>query len=415
MPNSLSHITEGFVYWADQAVAHCKKKSAWDEFKVNKDKCKYFTVCREEFAHQLSDLYGRNREEKLLSDIITGHTKALRRFLLATGIGLGFYERESRELIDRVNKLVPNKRKFTQLLQEEIELEIEFEKEEEMQLQRPPQAAPCKNKLDKDVECFCLEPVGPDPSSASFVSLGDSLKRSSLGKQAGWHQAWSSLVRCTRDFVQTVVEDAGNMNDDYLAWPRWLVHAPHKTPQLLVLSDFEANSLWTRFTSENKHAKLYLFSPRIHREQRKRLFPRNLCMSRVDEMPHLLIEELAIFAGSLYFADTSELDAYLDIIGYCPTPRSAFHQTCFDKQLIENGGFVKPDNRLAVFESEEKANASKYDADPSECIVKLLIIRHFAVLPASAHQLVVLRRGERPSNLPAKKNHNFITSKCSYL
>ena len=403
---SLSQIGEHFVYWADQGVSHCRKRCVMDEFKLNGDKRKYFHGCRERFASKLDHLYGGVRVEKPLRDIVNGQSLALRTFLIENAIGLGFYTSESVKLLSRMEELVPDKRKFTQLLQEEIELEIEMEQEEEMEVQRPQRADPYTNTLDEDVRRLVVD--GHFRSdSASFLSLGDNLARTSLAAHREWNAAWTPLVKVTRDFTQTVY--TRHMSDDFLASPRWIVHVPTVAPsliQFLVLSDYEANALWPHFVASSSLKdvrraaanRLYLFSPRMRYGQ-ERMFDVHTMTPVVSHWQppiELLLEQLAIFAGSLYFNEKSELDNYLNIVGYCPSPRTPHLTQCFDQHLIEVSGFVKPKNRPEVFGRGTSSSSCPYKTDPCECIVKLLGIRHFGIVPQTSHQLDVLLRGRRP-------------------
>ena len=382
----MSQIAEGFIYWAEQGLVHCRKKRAWNTFEQDKNKANYFEACREDYGLSVRDLYGNSRVKMELAEIVTSKKTSLGQSLPL----------EFDQLIERIRDLVPHKRKHAQLLQEEIELEIECEKEEQVQVERPPPALACEHQLDADVVALCVQGHFA-ADSESFMTLGKSLANSSLGVERAWNSAWSPLIQVTRDFSQTVVsKQACHSSDDYLASPRWLVHVANVDPErisLLVISDFEANSLLPHFTSANPN-RLFLFSPRLHSEQRQRLFAHDMQLNVIDVLPDTLVEELALFAGSLYFTEESELHAYLSLIAYCP--RTPHLQRFFNEKLIENNGFVKPAHREAVF-GTERANESRYDSDPSECLDKLLSIRHFGIVPSSSHQLVVLKRGERPT------------------
>jgi hypothetical protein len=142
-----------------------------------------------------------------------------------------------------------------------------------------------------------------------------------------------------------------------------------------------------------KGNRLYLFSPRIRHGQERVFDVRSITATHTPPV-QLLFEHLAIFAGSFFFNENSELENYLRIVGYCPSPRTSHLADCFDRQLIEVSGFVTPTNRLTVFQNEE--SLCRYQADPGEFIVKLLNIRHFGIVPQTAHQLDVLSRGRRP-------------------
>ena len=412
----MSQIDEHFMYWADQGVAHCRKRCAMEEFKVSGDKRKYFHACREKFANKLEHLYGRARVESPLCDIVRQQILALRSFLVENGIGLRLYENESLKLFNRMEQLVSDKRRFMQLLQEEAELEIEMQQEthQQQEIQRPRRATAHANNLDEDVWSLVVDGHF-EPNSDSFVSLGDSLANTSLAsKHRECNAAWPLLIKATRDFVQTVQtsnKNNNNTSDDYLATPRWVVNVPTSSPtliQLLVISDFEANALWSHLYASSSSVaakrgdrdcgnRLYLFSPRMRHGQERLFDMRDMTPVKSRIRPiQLLLEQLALYAGSFYFNEKSELQDYLNIVGYCPSPRTPHLNACFDRHLIAVSGFVAPAHRMVVFGNPVRAIFCQYQVDPSQFIVRLLEIRHFGIVPNTSHQLDVLLRGRRP-------------------
>ena len=202
---------------------------------------------------------------------------------------------------------------------------------------RPARAIAYKPVLDEAVRRFVCTGVAC-PGSA-LLPLRDSLAQSSLATCVE-NNAWSPHIFVTNQFRHTV--QSTDFSDDYLASPRWIVHTRPSTSsssscpgKLVILSDFEANELWPLFTQSNSN-KLVLFSPRTRLGQWR--------MWRLHDSdrapPKHLVEQVAIFAGSLYFGSHDELDTFVDTIGFCPSPRLGHLAKCFDRGLIEVNGKI---------------------------------------------------------------------------
>jgi len=221
-------------------------------------------------------------------------------------------------------------------------------------------------------------------SSSSFVKLMKSLEKSSFYKLVQ-ENAWSDKIFVSRDFCQTV--KTYNFDDHYLRLPRWVLikKTANKNEDIyLFISCFEADSL---FFSVRKPVGLYMFIPRIKHNQLITVFPK-------IELNDKIKLQISIFIGSIYFKDEKEQSTFLSFVGYLPSPRIEIHQTKFDQKLISSNGFVNKENRSQVYLLNEEL--SLFEKDPSDFLIKLIETRNFAVVPKTAHHLIIFLNGKKP-------------------
>jgi hypothetical protein len=99
-----------------------------------------------------------------------------------------------------------------------------------------------------------------------------------------------------------------------------------------------------------------------------------------------LISNLLLFSGSQYFGNKEEQDAYCQLIGFIPRPRTQAEQKAFEKKWTVNS-FVKPEFRkqlhLALHDNCEFQQIpealifgiieSRYEAYSSKCHVSRVV------------------------------------------
>ena len=61
--------------------------------------------------------------------------------------------------------------------------------------------------------------------------------------------------------------------------------------------------------------------------------------------PEYLFQPVAIFSGNFYLNTLEEQSAYLNFIGYCPSPRTQMYQLLFEKGEIKQNGYVQKQYR----------------------------------------------------------------------
>jgi hypothetical protein len=267
-----------------------------------------------------------------------------------------------------------------------MEVEIEIEQEEEIQLYRPEKAQFCQNKLDENIKFF-IKSGEFNNRFSSFVSLKDSLKKSSLAsKFENELSSFSSNIYTTNDFNNTVITH--NFDDYYLARPKWLAMNKNKT-KLVFISSYEANNYFHDF---NDDCYLIMLMP-VFRENQKRMFT-----SKPIEINEDLMQEILIYSGSFYFNSIKEQESFLNFICYVPTPRTQEHNEYFENFKIEENGFVLVENRKEVFgnRSMSERKCDIFKQDPSKFIIELISVRNYQLVPNSAHHLTIFNNGKKP-------------------
>ena len=327
--NSLDQIETGFLYWSIQGLSYSKKYYANIEFESNFDKKNHFLNCKEDYSNELKIIYGKSRQELHIKDIISNCKSKIKDNLMNNNKNnlknIKQFDEKSTKICDKLVKLIPNVKKISQLIDEEMEVEIEIEQEEEVQLYRAEKANYCIQQLDKNVKDFIRTGELNEDYSYSFKSLAQSLKKSSLfDKYQNELNSFSSNIYTTNDFINTVITT--NYDDNYLPQPKWL--AVNKTNSKLVfISSYEANHYLHDFN--NDKCELVMLMP-VVRQNQKRLFSLNSI--KINEY---LMQQLLIYSGSFYFNSIEEQEHFLRFICYVPTPRTQQQIEYFEDGKIE--------------------------------------------------------------------------------
>ena len=103
------------------------------------------------------------------------------------------------------------------------------------------------------------------------------------------------------------------------------------------------------------------------------------------------MEQLAVYAGSLYLNDEHEQSNFLAFSGYCPSPRSKIEEEHFKLRHITRSGYVDKEYR-----AELGLIDCGFENYPMEMIKKLAEIRNYGVVSNSAYHLVISNTGEKP-------------------
>ena len=372
-----------------QGLSLYRREAIWSDFKEDHLIKEYAENTIENDCIELKKLYGFDRLEDRIANVIEKKTELLSRNLSKISSCNELFENKSEKIKTTLNQFVKNQITYSHLLEEEQELELEIEQEEEKELERPALATPYKNRsIDIDVKNF-VELGIFNENSESFLPISKSLNESS-SKKILEPNAWSNQLFVTRDFTRTV--QAIDEIDDYLRPPRWF--CINKTI-ILFLSDYETNELFDYFNP--KETALATLLPRLRENQERIIsFP-------PLSVPKDLMEQMAIFAGSLFFNNNDEQSEFLSFTGYCPSPRDDVQQKLFDDAVINQNGFVSLQNRSKVFGNTK---LSKFKDDPCDLLTKLYEIRNYGIVPTSVHHLKIFRSGKRIPNSEFPKNKN---------
>lgn len=370
---------------ATQGISFYCKETIYNWFLNNADYKAYAKMSLENTDLNIDNLYDSDRALELIQNIIRKKSEFYKKKLEFDKISTRDFEKNCSLVIREIQKFVGEEMKFCQLHDEEQEIELEIEQEQEKEVERPKRLDPVSPFLHKDVEAFVKSNVFDNKLNV-FVHLPESLKDSSFYEKIQ-SKAWSQEIFTTVDFTRTVKTSIIS-GDDFLRPPRWIAKGPNT--KIVILSGYEANLLKPYFFRNS--VSLILLIPRTRQDQLK-LF----CTNDIDLSP-TEIEELSVFAGSQYFNDTTEQEAYLNFISFCPNPRTAHQQSCFELDMIQKTGFVPAKNREIVFQESQKYPLSAFETDPTNLICKLSEVRAYGVISRFAHHLLVLLKGRKPLN-----------------
>ena len=376
--NSTNEIKNGFSNWAVHGLSSYRRESIFQDYLIDLNIKNYSTNTREYDVVDLVKLYDGNRIDTDLNLIIKKIDDAIQK-KLTNSSALDFFKNNSRNIIDKLNQYVRNVKTFSGCLEEEQELEMEIEKQEEKEDETPRGPEPLENKLELDVSNFVKSGIF-NKNSNSFIVLPNSLDECSL-KELLQHNAWSNQVFTTRDFSKTIKENIDI--DSYLRPPRWLCYNQHLNV-ILIMSDYETNELLP-FLKSSQYNTFALILPRIRQNQKRIISFSNI------QIPSKILEQIFIYAGSLYFNNKEEETNFLSFISYYPSPRN---QMC--SALVNKNGYVELKNRKNVFQNiKEEVNLGRFDKDPNDLLIKLYELRNYGVIPKSSHHLKILLRGKK--------------------
>jgi len=105
--------------------------------------------------------------------------------------------------------------------------------------------------------------------------------------------------------------------DDFLRTVQWILITPKSPNSMLLLSPFEANELFPEIRL-SQNASLHLYSPRTSRKVRSIEDLDFFTVSRRPDFirPHrLVIHELNLFAGQLFFRDRASFEEVCEMLG----------------------------------------------------------------------------------------------------
>ena len=379
--NTISQTIDNFMNWAIQGLYFLKRESIYKKFQRDSNLHEYAKNCAEKEILELRSLYEADRVEHLILNLVKQKADTLSKFINQTN---------SQEIVQIVEFYVKNKKKFSQLLDEEREMEFQVEQEEEHEVYRPIANEALVNMLEDDVIHFANTGIIKEKSK-SFLNLSDSLMNSSISAELMQAKAWSSLISVTRDFCKTV--KTLNGGDDFLRMPRWIALS-NKSNKVLILSSYEANKLYAKFKS-NGHVSLSMLLPRIKKKQE-----RIIHFSSDFTFSGNLLEQISIFAGSMYLDSEEEQDEYLLFLGYCPRPRTEEQEKfAYDRKILKNG-YVPIEFREEVFQSmlKDGQTVSKFDDEPSTLVQNIISFRNYGLVPNSAHHNILFKSDLRPLN-----------------
>ncbi|KAK2733456.1 hypothetical protein FQN57_002110 [Myotisia sp. PD_48] len=204
-----------------------------------------------------------------------------------------------------------------QSLNEEQERELTHEVQTERQVERPLAVEPLPHELDPDRlyyaenRSFCND-VQPPCSLLAF----DSFLRTSARSLFPSMSAPQFFV--TKDFQLTIKPLGTNSHyDEYIKPVSWVLTSTHNS-SIVVISQYEANSLHL-IVRKSRNTTIHLYSPKVTRTMTSF---RDLKFLSVGQQvfaqlpPQLPINELELFASSLYFESFAIYREFCGFLGF---------------------------------------------------------------------------------------------------
>lgn len=203
-------------------------------------------------------------------------------------------------------------------LQEEQERELSPETEQERQLERPPPAEAARHSIHADLRSVVTSGL-LSPSSPAFMPAFEALRKTSAAQYIDVSMFPKDIL-VTADFAQTVKETAipGSVLDSYQRPVQWvLTSQPHNWKHIVIISPHEAQELLPVIQFSG-NTTLHIYAPRPNLSLRPLdgldlyTVPSS-SMQAMTPIPIHLKLQLNLYAGQLYFKDSSEYVAFCEM------------------------------------------------------------------------------------------------------
>ena len=186
---------------------------------------------------------------------------------------------------------------------EEHEREIAHEVEEETQVQRPGSETPAEPLYDKRLDTL----LSSVQSLQQFPSVNDAVLSRFSGRPSNSEPTLWQGIRASTGFL-TVIKNNGMGNlDPFLRHVNWVLtsKAAPDTPDLVLISQYEANQIYMRTCQEDSKVYLHTYEPRVARSMLPvdpDPMPQALRSAWIwiEYVPLDLRYQLHLFAGQLY-------------------------------------------------------------------------------------------------------------------
>jgi hypothetical protein len=286
--------------WADQGFNFDDRNAAWGRYKERGMSAEDFTkILKEKESRILEDLYGvAHVDQRSGQDNQVGFKQEIQRRYEEFGLNQSDSPR----------------------MMEELEREVAQEKQEERQVERPPVAVPRTHSLHDDIKSLVSTGVIPQ-ESAVIVPAISCLSQTTLsafvktsGREAFPH------IWVTNDFMNTIEmcgeKPISTLLDDFLRPAEWVLSSS-KQPYLVLLSSFEANALLDDIR-QSDFVTLHTYGARSSRMMRTFEDLRSFMVPNRDNLepfPSVVINELNLFAGQLYFQSVGAYEETCIMLG----------------------------------------------------------------------------------------------------
>ncbi|XP_031635809.1 uncharacterized protein LOC116348812 isoform X2 [Contarinia nasturtii] len=389
---NMMHWTTGALNYTKKLVGHKQYENAEDDDSMKK----LYEKCVDDDFAKLVEMYGEKEEAKIIDiawkkfDKIDGRhvDRQFRSFI-----------REMKDnVVDKLNELATDVKRFTHALDEEQEKELEQEVEEQTQIERPPGAKPATPKFNEQLKQLVINGatdglVNKMKIENSLLSIVNSLANTQLSEFCEKNaDAWSKYIFVTNDFC-TVLQGSSQLCDAFLRPTWWLAQIKGETKNIIILlSSFECNHLLPAFR-HTTNATLFMYRPRLSKlhsnliHEEKLQITGNLTANTIDIEDEV---QIGVFSGMMYFKNEMEQNAYCSFLGLIPRPRTAEQEKAFEDKIIKENGYVPPKKRK-MDEISNCVDRCRFEHNPRDFVIKLINAHHQG-MPKVTHVSSILVR-----------------------
>lgn len=417
--NSKQFETANMVHWTSAALNYTKKligHKLFENIGNAESMKKLYEICRDKEFIKLDEMYGEMDEALLTKVAWSRFSKLARNNIFDDDEDhddiIDLVHSMQKKVSNKLKKFAPHEKQFSHDLEEEQERELEQEREEECHIERVPAVKPATPTFDKKMIELVLHGINDEvlddlKAKGLLISIGKSLSHTRLFQICkNIEDAWADHLFVTKDF-QTVVDlqvtdtESSQAYDRFLRPVWWIVRIEDMKKSgkhiLVLLSSYECDRLMPSLRQSIK-STLYMYRPRLSKFHSNLL--RNIKL-QVSGMPKSNVIELndevqiAMYSGSMNFADGIEQTAYCGFLGVIPRPRTSHLESAFENGIIRPNGFVIPENRQYSKEMSNCVGQCKFKENPVDLAIKLIEAYHQALLKDS-HVASILERCTKP-------------------
>lgn len=401
---NMVHFTSAALNYTKKAIGHTLHENSAEETAMDE----LYRICVDDEFVELRQTYG-DKEQALLRDIAWSKFNIVQSEYKTNREIRSFIRDMQDRVVDKLDEQAPDVRQFSRALNEEQEKELEQEHEEQRFVERPPIVQPAVPEFDKRLEKFVLDGVADNSlidvmkSQRALYTIGASLMFTQLfrpyKKSKG---AWSDRLLVTKDFVKTI-DNKSQSYDDFLRPISWIARIGRASgvDLLLLMSPHECHHLLPTFR-KSKTSALFMYRPRLSKYHSNLLHETELQVTAMDEPSEIDAgheAQIGMYAGSMYFANETEQDAYCGFMGLIPRPRTSEQDEAFANGIIKSKGYVPFEYRQHPETISNCVGQCKFHDNPVDMAIKLIEAHHQTLLKES-HVATILEKGIKQTITP---------------
>lgn len=406
--NSLRFEQENTIHWAYAAHNYTKKLAACKLYQESNNLMDLYKGCEDKEYVTLRETYSDKKEETLKNLSLNKFNKLYRSYFKNDSIRT-FIQHTYTAVSDRLSGEAGNIKRCVYMMDEEQEKEIDYEPEQQRQIERPAAVKPYSNVNLNFEELKHLILHGINIQTNQMIRqilfpLENALTNTKLFKEyASDDYAFAKHIYVTHDFIH-VIETPSQACDEFLRPVWWIARVDSNNNSgyiLILLSSLQCNNLLPSI-KKSEMTTLYMFNPLLNKMHSELIDNVDLRItgkirSNTTEIADDDLAQIKIFSGSSYFRNQSQQNAYCNILGLIPRPRTAILEKAFEIQIIKPNGYVPYENRQSAYMSD-CVGKCKFKRNPVNLATKL-ITAHHQFIRKESHAALILERGMK-SQLP---------------